>query len=77
MAERNVWTEISNLREACELFLDFPAPDSDAPNEDGEDDQRVIRQQVTGAVAMAQASLNLLAAHIFGLYGDPREGESE
>jgi hypothetical protein len=77
LAERNVWTEILNLREACELFLYFPAPDSDAQNEDREEDERVIRQQVQAAIAMAQASLNLLAAHVFRLHGDPTQGESE
>ena len=77
MAERDIWTEIHDLREACELFLDLPAPDSEAENADREDDERVIRQQVVGAVAMAQASLNVLAAHIFGLYGFPREGGTE
>ena len=74
MADRNLWTEIHSLRQACELFLDLPAPGL-AENADGEDDERVFRQQVQGAVAMAQASLNLLAAHVFRLYGDPREGE--
>lgn len=74
MAERDIWTEILSLREACGLFLDLPAPDSDAENTDAEDDERVIRQQVQGAVAMLQTSVNVLAAHIFGLYGDPREG---
>jgi len=77
LAERDIWTEIHGLREACELFLDLPAPDSEAENADREDDERVIRQQVVGAVAMAQASLNVLAPHIFGLYGDPREGGTE
>ena len=75
MAKRDVWTEIVNLRQVSELFLDLQAPDSDAQNEDREEDERVIRQQVQAAVAMAQASLNLLAAHVFRLYGDPSEGE--
>jgi hypothetical protein len=77
MPKRDIWTEIGNLRTACELFLDFPAPDSEAANADREDDERVLRQQVTAAVFMAQSSLNLLAAHVFRLYGDPTEGESE
>ncbi|MDO8615027.1 MAG: hypothetical protein Q7T33_04755 [Dehalococcoidia bacterium] len=77
MVKRNVWTEIASLRESCELFLDFPAPDSEAENADGEEDERIIRHQVVGAVAMVQSSLNVLAAHIFGLYGDPREGGTE
>ena len=73
MADSDIWTNIFSLREACELFLDLPAPDPDAENVDGEDDERVIRQQVQGAVAMLQASVNVLAAHVFGLYGDPRD----
>ena len=75
MPERNVWTEIHSLREACELFLDFPAPDSEAENLDGEDDERVIRQQVVGAVAILQSALNLVAAHVHSLYGGLREGD--
>ena len=72
--ERTIWTEVFELREACDLFLEFPAPDSEAENTDAQDDERVIRQQVQGAVALAQAALNLLAAHVFSLYGDPRKG---
>ena len=75
MAKRDVWTEIANLREAAELFIDLPAPDCEAENADHEEDERVIRQQVLPAVAMAQAALNLLAANVFRLYGDPTEGE--
>ena len=59
-----IWAKISELREACELFLDLPAPDPDAENADREEDERIIRQQVSAAVAMAQASLNVLAAHV-------------
>jgi hypothetical protein len=75
MAKRNVWTEIASLRETAELFTDLPAPNSEADNSDGQEEERVIRQQVQAAVAMAQAALNVLAAHVFGLYGDPSEGE--
>ena len=75
--ERNIWTEIVDLREACSLFLDFPAPDDEAANEDNEDDERVIRQQVVGATAILQCALNLLAAHVDSLYGGLRKGEDE
>jgi hypothetical protein len=75
--ERNVWTEIHRLREACELFLDFPAPDPDAENADREDDERVIRQQVVGATDILQCALNLLAAHVNSLYGGLRGGDLE
>ncbi len=75
MAKRDVWTEIHSLREACGLFLDLPAPDSQAENADREDDERVIRQQVTGSVLLLQAALNLLTAHVFALYGDPRDSQ--
>lgn len=74
MSERDIWTEIYDLREACDLFVDLPAPDSEAENADGEDDERVIRQQVIGAVAVLQAALNAVAAHIDALYGGLREG---
>jgi hypothetical protein len=76
-SDATFWAKIVALREASELFLDFPAPDPDAPNQDREEDERVIRQQVQGAVAMAQAALNVLAAHVFRLYGDPGEGDPE
>ncbi len=75
--ERNVWTEIFSLREACELFLDFPAPDDEAENADHEHDERVIRQQVIGATALLQAAVNLLAAHVDSLYGGLRKGDTE
>lgn len=70
-----IWEQISDLRESCELFLDFPAPDSEADNADGQDDERVFRQQVIGAIAVLQSALNLVAAHNFGLYGVNPKGD--
>jgi len=44
--ERTIWTEVFELREACDLFLEFPAPDSEAENTDAQDDERVILEFV-------------------------------
>ena len=77
MAKRDIWTQIANLREAAELFIDLPAPDCEAENADHEEDERIIRQQILASVAMAQAALNVLAANAFRLYGDPAQGEPQ
>jgi hypothetical protein len=55
----------------CSTCLPRPlGPGPAADNAAGEEDERAYRQQVQAAAAMVQASLNLLAAHVFSLYGD-------
>ena len=74
MAEETMWEAIHDLRETCEEFLDLPAP-AEEPNQDKEDDERVFRQQVEGAVRLLAACTRLLAIHTFGLNEEENDGE--
>ena len=64
--------KLQALRGLCRAFLDEPASD---PGKTDAEDERAISGQIQAAVAIAEASLDLLAAHVFRLYGDPNEGD--
>jgi ribosomal protein S12 methylthiotransferase accessory factor YcaO len=59
----DVLARFQALRELCQGLLELPA---------GED--RDTGGEILAVVAMAEASLDLLAAHIHRLYPDPNEG---
>jgi hypothetical protein len=60
----DVLAKFQALRELCQAFIELPASDD-----------RDTGGEIHAVVAVSEAALDLLAAHVFRLYGDPNEGD--